>query len=371
MHTSPYGIYYSLKKIDPLRTIKLLLISSRPAAMSKLQQYRDQERGLYKLNIIGCRQRTSAIITLFLISSLLGCEAPLRLEGVEQRRSEPVRHSDKLQAATSHDDTIIVVGNQGLILTSNDEGQSWSRNKLPDWPALIDVAACPNGLFAALAVEGQVWTSADKGGDWFPHPFKTEEAPQAITCDPQNRLWVVGSFSSILSSSDSGETWALNSLDEDIILTNIQFLDMQNAVISGEFGTVLKSNDGGVSWERMPDIKEEFYPHAMYFNDPNSGWLVSLNGQILYTTDGAESWVFQESQTFVPLYGIEKAGNDIYIVGGEGIVLKLQGSQWLRINHGKPILLYLRVAASIGSDKLLIAGNEGTLYVLSASELQN
>lgn len=364
-------VYIIVLKRDLLRTIKLLLISSRPACNEQAATIPGSGGGVYKLNIIGCRQRTPAIIILFLISSLIGCEAPLQMEGVEQRRSEPVRYSDKLQAATSHGDTIIVVGNQGLILTSNDEGRSWSRNKLPDWPALIDVAACPNGLFAALAVEGQVWISADKGGDWFPHPFKTEEAPQAITCDPQNRLWIVGSFSSILSSSDSGETWKFNSLDEDIILTNIQFLDMQNAVISGEFGTVLKSDDGGDSWQRMPDIKEEFYPHAMYFNDPNSGWLVSLRGQILYTTDGAESWVLQESQTIAPLYGIEKVANDIYIVGGEGIVLKLQGNQWLRINHGKPIRLYLRAVVSIGNDKLLIAGNEGALYVLSASELQN
>lgn len=315
--------------------------------------------------------KTSAIIILILISNLLGCEAPLRLEGVEQRRTESVRHSDKLQAAASHGNTIIVVGNQGLVLTSNDEGRSWSRNKLLDWPALIDVVACPNGLFAALAVKGQVWTSTDKGGDWSPHPIKTEEAPQAITCDPQNRLWVVGSFSSIFSSSDSGEAWGLNTLDEDIILTNIQFLDEQNAIISGEFGTVLKSNDGGDTWERMPDIKDEFYPHAMYFDDPNNGWLVGLSGQILYTADGANSWILQESQTVVPLYGIERVGNEIYIVGGEGVVLKFHGNQWQQINHGKSIRLYLRAATSIGSDKLLIAGNEGVLHVLSASELQN
>ena len=98
---------------------------------------------------------------------------------------------------------LLVVGNHGLVLRSVDAGTTWSRQELPGWPSLIDIAACPNGQFAALATEGQVLVSADDGQTWTANQIQTEESPQGITCDPQNRLWVVGSFTTIIVSDDA------------------------------------------------------------------------------------------------------------------------------------------------------------------------
>ncbi len=218
-------------------------------------------------------------------------------------------------------------------------------------------------------MEGQVWTSMDDGNEWQSHPIETEEAPQAITCDSENGLWVVGSFSSILSSNDAGKTWALNSLDEDTIFTSIQFLDANNAVISGEFGTLLKSRDGGETWESMPVLKDEFYPQATLFIDADTAWIVGLGGEILHTSDGGNSWAIQQSDTIAPLFGIGRLGSELYVVGGEGVLLKLQNDHWVRLDHGKPIRSYLRAALPLGSDKLLVAGQAGTLYVLSINNL--
>lgn len=309
------------------------------------------------------------MILLTLLAGLSGCESPLRLEGVAQRLNEPIRRSDTFQAATSNGNTIIVVGNQGLVLISNDEGRNWHRSKLPEWPALIDVTACPDGLIAALAIKGQVWTSTDNGSQWQPHAIQTEEAVQSITCDPQNRLWVVGSFSSIFSSGDRGATWKLNSLDEDLILTNIQFLDMNHAVISGEFGTLLTSGNGGETWQRMPQLDDEFYPQAMLFTDPDNGRVVGLGGVVLHTTDGGHTWSKQQSDTIAPLFGIERLGDDLYIVGGEGVLLKLSDERWVRVDHGKSIRQYLRAVLAVGSDKLLVAGQAGALHLLPAGKL--
>jgi photosystem II stability/assembly factor-like uncharacterized protein len=305
------------------------------------------------------------IVALIIPFILNGCEAPLEMGAVEKELNTPVRRSDQFQMASANDSAIVIVGNQGLVLTSTDQGGSWKRANLPGWPELIDVTSCPDGSFAALAAEGQVWVSPDNGESWTPHSIESEEAPQAITCDPQNRIWVVGSFSSIFSSADAGATWEITSLDEDTILTNIQFLDEQTAYISGEFGTLVKTIDGGATWDRLPDLEDSFYPQAMYFENSSAGWIVGLQGKILHTEDGGQTWMVQQSDTVAPLYGIGKADGVLYAVGGEGVVLRLQGQQWTQLDHGQRISAYLRAVMQVGGGKLLIAGQAGALYVLS------
>lgn len=321
-------------------------------------------RGTYAF---GCFYRLGVLV---LIGLMAACEAPLKLEGVEANLQKSIRRTDQFQAAASNGAVIVVVGNQGLILSSRDEGASWQRTKLPAWPSLIDVTACPSGLLAALAVEGQVWVSEDDAGSWTPYPIETEEATQAINCDPRNRLWVVGSFASWLTSDDGAASWETDTLDEDLILTNIQFLDDQNAIMAGEFGTVMKSNDGGATWERLPPLIDEFYPQDMYFKDPDEGWIIGLGGAILHTVDGGESWTSQRTATIAPLYGIAPVGDDLYVVGGEAVMLKLRGDRWLRVNHEQPVRLYLRAMLPIGTDRLLVGGRAGALFILRVGDLR-
>ncbi|MDP2323139.1 MAG: hypothetical protein Q8N51_03815, partial [Gammaproteobacteria bacterium] len=184
------------------------------------------------------------VLVLAFAATLGACESPLNLDGVEHRKTVPIRRSDMFQEAASNGNALVVVGNHGLVLRSTDDGATWARQELPQWPSLIDLAACPDGQLAALATEGEVLVSTDDGQTWAPHPIETEESPQGITCDPVNRLWVVGSFSTIIVSADGGETWDDKSMGDDTIFTTIQFLDEQNAVIFGEFGSTVHSRDG-------------------------------------------------------------------------------------------------------------------------------
>jgi len=310
----------------------------------------------------------AAAIGLLLVA-IVACEAPLRLEQVEAAKLEPIRRSDLFQAAASNDAAVVVVGNQGLVIRSENGGAQWSRQTLPNWPGLIDVEACPNGRFAALGFENQVWMSEDNGVTWTPKRFESQEEMQGLTCDPENRLWVVGSYSTILSSEDGGDTWKTFTTEEDTIFTNIQFLDTQNAYVTGEFGVVFKTKDGGASWEALEMLPDEFYAQASYFRDVNEGWIIGLGGAIWHTTDGGQSWQLQESATIAPLYGITPAGDELYAVGGEGVILRLNGARWERLDHKQTIRLFLRAVLPVGSDKLLIGGRSGVLHVLARDTL--
>ena len=311
-----------------------------------------------------CRRVAAFGAIILGVSGIAGCEAPLTMEGVEKAQQQPIHRTDRYQAAARHGANVVVVGNQGLIVHSSDSGASWSRFELPDWPALIDVAACPNGNFVVLAFAPIVFVSADGGETWDARPTPTEESPQALTCAPDNKIWVVGAYTNRWSSADGGGSWVESTTDEDVILTTVQFFDAATAVITGEFGTVMTTIDGGETWETLPPLVDEFYPQATYFRDPQTGWIAGLGGVVLHTSDGGQSWTEQETETVVPLYGIEAVGESLFAVGGEGTVLRYDGAVWRRFDHGKPVRLYLRLARALDGNRLLIGGVGGALHIV-------
>jgi photosystem II stability/assembly factor-like uncharacterized protein len=299
--------------------------------------------------------------------ALVACESPLKLDGVDARRSSAIRRNDMFQSAATNSRVLVVAGNHGLVLRSTDQGATWSRQEIEGWPSLIDLAACPDGQLAALAAESQVLVSADDGQTWASHEIPTEESPQGITCDPGNRLWVVGSFSTIIASADGGASWDDKSIGEDTILTTIQFVDAQNAVVFGEFGANYRSADGGATWTAGVPLPNDFYAQDAFFLDRNTGWVGGLAGQIQHTTDGGATWSLEATGLLVPIYGIANIGEVIYAVGGEGALLRRDGGTWARVEHGEPVRLLLRVLQPVGTDRLLFGGAAGALYVVSAA----
>lgn len=297
---------------------------------------------------------------------LLGCEAPLVLDGVKAQAAQPTQRSDLLQAVASNEQVIVAVGNRGVVLTSVDSGQNWQRRMLDGLPFLMDIDVCPDGRFAALSATQQVWIGSADATDWQAAALETYETPQALTCDRQGRLWVVGSFSTIWRSDDMGQSWNETSLDEDLYFTTIQFVDDQLAFMTGEFGTVARSTDGGENWEMLTPIEGEFYPQDALFLDQQNGWVVGLTGTVLRTTDGGETWVRESTQTDAPFYGIARRGEDMYLVGGFGTVLKRAADgSWKRVDHGQPIRFYLRGLKLTDDGQLVAAGGAGALLVMS------
>lgn len=309
---------------------------------------------------------SGSIWVLCVVAGLLvGCEAKLRLAAVEEAGREPIRRSDQYQAAVAAPDRLVVVGTHGVVLTST-HGDSWTRQDLPGWPSLIDLARCPDGTWVALAFEREVWTAAPDAARWTRVPLADGETPQAITCDPQGRWWIAGGFSSLQWTADGGRNWNTHTLDEDLFLTSVQFVDAMTAYATGEFGTVICSRDGGATWERLESLPDEFYPQDAWFADAQRGWIVGLRGGILATEDGGDSWSRQASPTLAPLYGLGIVDGIPQAVGGEGVVLRLQDGHWQRIDYADPVHGFLRAIAPAPGGRVLVAGGGGALRLIPA-----
>lgn len=315
------------------------------------------------MNIL-CNRHMNMALILLLVFAIGGCEAPLDMSAVDGMKKKPLRRTDFYQAISVQGSNVVLVGRDGVLLSSNDHAHTWSRHHFDGFPSFIDITKCPNGSFAALDTTTGVWIGDKKGANWHKNNINTKETVQAITCDPDNKLWVVGSYSNIFNSDDMGKNWSNFSFKDDAILTGIQFLDDKHGVVVGEFGTFITTSDGGKKWSKGPPIPKEFYPEDMYFIDPNDGWVIGLGGTVLYTKDSGVSWQHQKTDTKLTLYGITVVDGNPYIAGREGILLKLQGDQWIKIKHDNHTRPNLRAISPIGKGGLIIGGEAGALMLL-------
>jgi photosystem II stability/assembly factor-like uncharacterized protein len=318
---------------------------------------------------------TPLLATVLAALTMTACESRLVLDHVVEQQQKALQRTDLFQASTANDEVIVTVGNYGVIVVSNDGGQSWQRQKLESQPSLIDITHCPDGSLVALAMEGQVWLSQDNGGSWTEHDMDTVEVPQALTCDPAGQLWVVGSFSTILNSPDLGASWEMHSFDEDLIFSHVQFFSALDGLVTGEFGTLMLTRDGGQSWARAEPVPAEFYPMASLFLDMEHGWVAGLNGTVFYTPDGGKTWVKQESDSSAPLYTLVQSGQKIYAAGDFGTLLeyRVQNSaqnnssdngRWVHSSIDVGSRSFLRAVQVLPDGSLVLGGGGGVLKIV-------
>jgi len=313
---------------------------------------------------------TRLLTTVLVALTLTACESRLVLNHVVEQQQKALQRTDLFQASTANNEVIVTVGNYGVIVVSNDGGQSWQRQKLESQPTLIDVTHCPDGSLVALALEGQVWLSQDNGGSWIGRDIGTAEVPQALTCDPAGKLWVVASFSTILNSPDLGSSWEMHSFDEDLIFTYVQFFSSSDGLVTGEFGTLALTRDGGQTWTRAEPVPAEFYPMASLFLDMERGWVAGLNATVFHTSDGGQTWVKQESDSSAPLYKLVQSGGKIYAAGDFGTMLEYSthnnndNGRWVQSSVNIGSRSFIRAVQALPDGSLVVGGGGGVLKVV-------
>ncbi len=320
-------------------------------------------------------RKTSLIALIGLLALVSGCEAKLDLSGVEASTAQSQTRYDHYQAAARSSEAVVVIGNRGVILISNDTGENWRRHALPgsspvSFPTLVDVDVCPDNRFVVLDADRKLWISDANGENWISKPIPTEEEVLDLTCDQSGALWVAGSFTLIMDSHDLGDTWTDKSIAEDAMFSRIQFVDQHNGIVTGEFGTVYITNDGGKSWEANNSIPNEFYPMASHFISPDVGWVGGLQGIIFHTEDGGKNWRRQQTGTVAPIYNICVVNGEAYAVGEQGTILTLSGDVWKPVD-AKLGFGYLRALLPMKDGNLLIAGGGGLVKLLTAQDLED
>jgi photosystem II stability/assembly factor-like uncharacterized protein len=309
------------------------------------------------------------------VLSLAACGALAMLAGCGQKggdaapalaKQQAVLRIDQFQAAASNGKLAVAVGGRVAVVSEVDGARSL-RVTLPGTPALIDVASCADGSFAALDFYRKVWFSDNSATHWAPRSISGNWRPLALTCDTHNKVWVVGSGTTIASSADQGVSWEQRDFKEDAMFNSVQFVDGDNGFITGEFGAVYRTIDGGANWNAAPRIPNDFYPYAALFVSPLEGYVSGLAGAMLRTVDGARSWTTLDNPGALPQFGLARQAGAIYSVGMGGSLQRLDNNRWTALDYGTQAPAFLRGIAPAGADRLLIAGALGAFKLVPAS----
>ncbi len=153
-------------------------------------------------------------------------------------------------------------------------------------------------------------------------------------------------YGEVLQTSDGGESWTLvgDATDAQYALGAVFILDQNtiwDAILNYQSfdGTVVrKSVDGGLTWTSIDSIAGTTdFPTAMYFTDPDTGWMAGNNGYVAKTVDGGDSWTTQISGTTTYFRDIYFAdGQNGWAVGNGTNVLNTKdgGTTWTSIATG-------------------------------------
>ena len=175
--------------------------------------------------------------------------------------------------------------------------------------------------------------------------------------------WVsAGQRGHILFSDDEGKSWTQAAVPVSSDLTAVYFVDAKRGWAAGHEGVILHSDDGGASWrvqldgERAAQLMVRQYGQPsqpgdapverlardaatfaaqgadkpfldVYFENEREGFAIGAFNLILRTEDGGKSWTPWLDRVDNPdalhLYAMRPAAGALFMVGEQGLVLKL------------------------------------------------
>jgi photosystem II stability/assembly factor-like uncharacterized protein len=162
---------------------------------------------------------TSIAAACALLAAVIGRSADeATTPATEYSEIAPLASSSLLLDATMAGTRMVIVGERGHVLLSDDQGKQWRQARVPTRATLT-------GVFFLNAQLG----------------------------------WVVGHDEVILRSEDGGETWTRTHFapEKEQPLLDVWFADADNGFAFGAYGAILASHDGGRNWtEQIFEPKE-------------------------------------------------------------------------------------------------------------------
>ena len=138
-----------------------------------------------------------------------------------------------------------------------------------------------------------------------------------------------GGDTRIVPASDHGWVWQ-NPLPQGNLLRDIDFADADNAWAVGWAGTIMRTTDGGQTWE-WQDSGTRVRLDGVHFHDAQTGWVVGEGGAILKTTDAGDTWTSKPSGTTNLLEAVYFVDADTgWVSGSNGTIRKTTdgGETW-------------------------------------------
>ena len=189
--------------------------------------------------------------------------------------------------------------------------------------SLNEVKHVAGQTFIAVGDEGMLLMSYDNGQTWTLKQRQTLKQLRAIWVFDANNILVAGSYNNsgleMYRTSDGGNTWALTYSNNAIGVNDLQFPTPQTGYLVGNLGAVLRSDDGGTTWNNISNSSINGSLQSVWFTSPEVGFAGRTSTFGMYkTTDGGQTWSQNFSYYFTNCYSIRFLSNTFGFAGANG-----------------------------------------------------
>lgn len=206
----------------------------------------------------------------------------------EETSSGPVQLNsgdtiDHMHGLTYSNDSTIYIGTHEGMISSKDQGNTWSTVSSYDFDFMG---------FHTLSNGGMITSG---------HPGPNTDLPNPL---------------GFMKSTDNGETWdsvsLLGKIDFHIMTSDFDNPDIiyaLNQMGEGEYGAgIFKTTDGGLNWEKiepqgLPDDLHKVYSLISLPEDENI-LLAGTDIGVMRSEDGGKTWVMHDNQRFITAFSV-------------------------------------------------------------------
>ncbi len=230
---------------------------------------------------------------------------------------------------------LVVVGERGHILVSDDRGLSWTQIRTPVNVMLTALDMLDANLGIATGHDGIILRTEDGGNSWeIEHQAPQEERPllDVWFSDPSWGI-AIGAYGYFVETHDGGKTWTTRSISEDDFHLNaLTSSEHGELFIGAESGIVYRSENNGIDWEELNS------PYAGSWFDISAIsaekiLICGLRGSLYRSDNNGETWTQLETRTRATLTNIAVADDGtIFVSGLDGVLLASR-------DHGKSFSL--------------------------------
>jgi len=220
-----------------------------------------------------------------------------------------------------------VVGEAGLLATTDDGGAKWNLAKPPVTDDLRGVAFGNRNVGVAVGLRGNLLVTYDAGKSWQRKDVGITESLFGVSMPSPKEAWIVGERGIILRSVDAGRTWTTERHPSGRWLYGVWF--------SGETGWAVGRNGFVLrylvkKWEEIPVPRAVDTLYSVAGSSGDCVTVAGAGGKAWNTTDAGVSWTLRETGTREDLTGIAQTGKVSWLVGAENALLSSidGGTSW-------------------------------------------
>ena len=275
-------------------------------------------------------------------------------------------------------DRLVVVGEQGHALWSDDNGQSWTQARVPVSLVLTSVAFSGDGSAWATAHDGYLLHSGDNGETWTVSLSGSDVAKLSVGAIEEQIERLEAELETATDDAAGDLRWALDealfALDEAILavdegmttpLLKVWF-DGDLGYALGAYNVFLRTSDGGATWAAHNDRLDNPEKYHLYGIARSSAGTLLVSGEagtLLRSLDDGNTWQSIETPYPGSFFGaVAPADGSLLVFGLRGNAFRSddEGATWTSVKNGDNRTLMCGSAHDDGT--VVLAGSAGAIH---------